>query len=732
VYVWVRKKGGAQSAPTDSSVGRVAIGRYSWEPIVYFASAQNDTVRAFNNHVLIWYPASWPYGQNSDTLDAVWLSAPPLGMIPASVAFTARQNLSGPALSMALKWDSIPAGYSAEDIRVYYRNASGQWVVYHEYTLQASQGLLVVSRRFTRNEVLMLGVDTQRPSVSIGWGDSIVVAAGTALVDSVRVTDNVAGVRVYVLYARGEDAIGVRATDTLDGTTGQTLTAVPQGYVTDVSGVRIYAVVSDGHFADTFNLSRQVVRGEASDVATEAQRWMPLRSNAVLDDAELLPVVAGVTGGGYNNTQMRVFRWFDTTSTDDVTRGGHGWVEYSGAKSALFTLEPSKLLWAKTLESKTLRFGRGVTVSLRDTQSVSLYHGEWTDIALPWRFSMYLGDILDATGQFGDSLHVYQWVRGADNIYRTELVYARQLLDTAYQNRSRQLNADSRTGYSIYNPLSTPITLKLPPTCAAISRYAGLPRQLAKTAASGEWSLKLVAWGEGGARLGSMVLGYSPTAGGSSVSMYPAGPGFGDVVVRVKDAQGGGRYGHAVAHRMEGGGVSYRVLFVNNGDAPATVTFGLQNTQSLADSLVVRVVDGQGNSAESGNAVQSVTIPAKGTVERVVTVGGPDYYRTAFAAVAPLSQLAAYPNPVRGPLSVQFMLPEAMGRVELVLVDALGRTVWKQRIDDVHAGLNRVVWDGKTGIKGAAANGMYLLQVSAFDAGGKQVARKERRVMVVR
>jgi hypothetical protein len=158
VYVWVRKKGGAQSAPTDSSVGRITIGRYSWEPIVYFASAQNDTVRAFNNHVLIWYPGTWPYGQNSDTLDAVWPDNAPSGVIPVSVGFTARQNLNGPSLSMALKWDSIPAGFDESDIRAYVVNAQGEWVECGNYVLHASANMLSVQRRFTEGETLILAV----------------------------------------------------------------------------------------------------------------------------------------------------------------------------------------------------------------------------------------------------------------------------------------------------------------------------------------------------------------------------------------------------------------------------------------------------------------------------------------------------------------------------------------------------------------------------------------------
>jgi hypothetical protein len=176
--------------------------------------------------------------------------------------------------------------------------------------------------------------------------------------------------------------------------------------------------------------------------------------------------------------------------------------------------------------------------------------------------------------------------------------------------------------------------------------------------------------------------------------------------------------------------VSYRVQFYNRGGEPVRLSWAVRGTERLADSLSVKVVDGSG--VEAAGGLLWVTVPAKGTAERVVTVGGLQYHRTQLGVVKPLAQLSAYPNPVRGRLTVQFMLPPGMGGAVVTLVDARGRVAWREEIRGVSSGMNRVVWDGRAGGTQPAAAGVYVLRVEAMDGAGRRTAVKERRVMVVR
>jgi hypothetical protein len=297
------------------------------------------------------------------------------------------------------------------------------------------------------------------------------------------------------------------------------------------------------------------------------------------------------------------------------------------------------------------------------------------------------------------------------------------------------LPGSSGNVYSIYNKLGTPVTLRVPPICSPMSRYVTVPRALARQGLGdgSHWGLKVVGYAPDGGQVGTVILGYVQSTGGEAWSYYPAGPGFGGVSLGVWDRSGGRRWGNAVCHRMEGGGVSYVLDMRNTGEQALELSLRVVGSQLLADSLEVRVMEpGSGLMQDVGGLVK-VRLEAGGSAQRGVSVGGESFYRGAYATVKPLSQLRAYPNPFRGAVAIQFVVPSDMGRVELRLVDMGGRLVWSRRMDQLQAGVNRVVWDGR-GRRGEqlSAAGFYLLQVSAFDQHGQRVAVKQQKLVRMR
>lgn len=733
VMIRIRKAGGFPSTLTDDATWAVQMPSYTWQPIVYFTQPTGDTVWAFNNHVALWYEGgSWGFGQFRDTVRVYVPDSPPNGLIPVSPGFSLVRYDDGPSLSVALRYDSIPTGYEAADIRLYHLTPEGQWEVYHDFVAHSARGLLSVSTRLVElvSHQLMLMVDTRRPAMQVLTDIDTPVDPGTSIYDSVQVSDNIGNLIVSILYSRGENAPRPMMLDTLQSTAGTVISTVPGGYVTDDNGVRVYVVVTDGVHFDTLNVSRQVNREQASDISTEADAWVPLRTTAVLDNTGMGPVIADAIGGdGYDNTKCRVFRYFDPDATDGTSDGGHTWVEYTPAAEASFTIVPGRLMWVKTANTHRLDFGAGVTTSLRDTTTLTLPPGTWTDFALPHKFRIYMGDIVDATGGLADSLQFYSWTRGSDGVYVTDATYIATLPEPTLNDKEVLLNSGIRDGYSVFNPTSVNVTLRIPPLTHFMSPYYTVQRVVPKKRVEGSWALKVTGSTSDGGALGTVVLGHDP-ADTPHPSWYAASPGFGGVFVRACDPATRRTHGHVVSHVFKNGGVTYRLAFVNQTDHEKTIACRVEGLDRLADSLDVRVVDPVFGSSGPGAEPINVTVAAKSVSYRDVTVGGPSYYRTALTTVKPLSRMRAYPNPFRGGVTVQFGLPENVSAVHYRLYDARGRLMWEHvQRNGLRAGVNHVVWDGSLDEARGASAGTYLLQVRAVGSNGRTLATKEQQLI---
>jgi hypothetical protein len=373
-----------------------------------------------------------------------------------------------------------------------------------------------------------------------------------------------------------------------------------------------------------------------------------------------------------------------------------------------------------------LNFGNGRTVSLRDTVDVVLPPNNWTDFALPYggTFREYLGDILNATGRpAADSLQFYHWVRSG-TVYTAHLIHAPVLTVDTFMNPHFQLTSEVSDGYTVYNPLDAPVTLRIPPICAPMSLVKSLPSRPAKAAMpAGAWALTLRAELADGVVLGPIVLGYAPRAG-AAMSGYPLAPTFADAGVRLFDRHTGFRYGHLVWHRAAGDGVGYELEFYNDGDGPRRVRFHIDGAAALGEGAFVTLGDPQTGALQPVTGTLTVDVPARSSVYRILTVGGAGYHTVVYANVQPLAQFGVFPNPFRAGLTVQFMLPADVGRVEYRLVDPAGRLVWRRaERAGLRAGMNRVCWDG------TARAGVYVLDVAVFDKAGRPTAVRRQPVM---
>ncbi len=582
-----------------------------------------------------------------------------------------------------------------------------------------------------QGDSLILMIDTAAPVVE-QLSTIEVMEPTAAVLDTFRIQDGVSNVRVTPMYSLGENAPAVRETQELTSVLDTLCTEIPGGYVRDNNGVRAYLIVSDGAHVDTLNISRQVRRDEAGNIMTDGGSWIPLRTTAVLDDSSLAPIIEGYRGSsGYDNTECRVFRWFDPASTDGTSDGAHQWVEYAASRADVFSVTPGKLLWVKTKESKALRFGGGATVSLRDTTTVVLPPENWTDFAVPHAFGMYVGDILDATGADADSLQFYHWIEDGGR-YVTEPLFIGGMPDDSLTDRRAVLDGSGLEGFSVYNPGTEALTLRVPPICRAMSTVSNsLPKRKPR-GANGSWALKVVPSVAGAGKATPVVCAYDSAATG--LTRYPAAPTVASAGIRLFEQGRTARYGHAVRGSVDSaGGCSFALELYNNGEQAADISFTIAGRERLPSTAHAWIVDPTEGVLHDADGRITVQVPAKGRAVRVLAVGDDTYARLWLRNVKPFARFAAYPNPFRGVITLRFMMPESARRVECRLFDPLGRQVWRHELDDIRVGgMNMVVWDGRTRLGGCAASGTYVLQLDAY---GKQTGHMKtlrRRLIRVR
>jgi hypothetical protein len=558
-------------------------------------------------------------------------------------------------------------------------------------------------------------VDTTAPTVTVLTNLDAVLTAGALATLDAQVSDNCANLTISFGFARAEQAVGRpwHNSDTLTSASAEFLDTVPGALVTE-NGVRSYLIVSDGLHSDTINVSRRVRRTFASDVSTEAGVWVPVRTTARLDDSSFAPVLQALLGqSAYDPYRCRLFRWYQP---DALPTDTNHWVEYSSATDSLFNLLPSRLSWVKAAQTMLLNFGSGVTLSLRDTFTLNLLPNDWTDFALPYGFSINIGDILDATGSAADSLQFYAWTRSA-NSYTTLPLYIGSLPDDSSHLRTRALSAAARDGYSVYNPSLASRTLRIPPVCVPMSTV--IAKRLAKSTAADAWALRLEATRPDHSPIATLLCGYQSDLGDRTY--YPPSPSFASLALRVRDTDRGAMHGHAIDHAADRfGGFAYDLVFTNSARVPQNVVLNISGLARLADSMDVRLVEtSSGAVLTPQGAPLSFTIPAQGSLSRTLAVGGSGYYRHLLAHVRPFAQFAAFPNPFHGLLSVQFLMPEGVARVDCRLFDLKGRTAWfYSQTHITPEATNKIVWNSRDSQSPLAA-GRFILKLQAFDTNGK-------------
>jgi hypothetical protein len=273
--------------------------------------------------------------------------------------------------------------------------------------------------------------------------------------------------------ARGHDKLsnGYSSSDTLPAGTDTILLKIDSIFVGEDCGVRAQLSVSTNTSNFSINLSRQVRRMQSDLLFSSAEKWIPLHATAILDSGNVFFLIQHVGAQGkYDKTQFRIFKWSPLS-------GEHcgNWIEFSDINKSSFLFQPGAVLWIKTRNASMINLGPGITSSLKDTFTIELPPG-FSDFAIPYRFGITIGDIIDATKARGQNINNITFfadtINSSNCQFFTGEIYTSGA-PTTTQGLGYVMDGSEGKVYAAYNLSSESVRLSLPPLPTSMSKYSG-------------------------------------------------------------------------------------------------------------------------------------------------------------------------------------------------------------------------------------------------------------------
>ncbi|MCW8966899.1 MAG: T9SS type A sorting domain-containing protein, partial [Candidatus Pacearchaeota archaeon] len=647
----------------------------------------------------------------------------PPGLIPVGLPLLFKTEASGDSLRIGIRIDSLPHGFTLNDVRMYNRE-DGVFLVDRQSVIDSVNNIIYV-RTGKENRSFVAMLDTLPPVITITGDTASPVSSTEQIMTSVNISDNIANVRWKYLYGSGDEIPVLHEQgDVL--TSGENLSLI----ISDTSeaicpetGLRALLIIDDGRHMDTANVSRSVYQVESGEMNTGVNTWKPVYSTALLNDKTSTKLIRQLKHQqdieGYNRKFMRLYRWISCKENENKT---DKWIEYdehSKDIQSLFTLEPGRILWVKTREDITLHLDSGRTLSLKDTFSIDLPPGQWTDFSMPFRFGVRLEEILSATGKGAESIHFYRWDHdSATGIYTLEPFYVRGMSDKT--DRSIIFDYSKEGGYSLYNSGSETVTLRIPPTLPVAE--GTLKKKVYNHHTS--WSTKFIARAVGYPPLPAVYFGYAPETDDRS---YPLAPCFTTLRLSVLDRTTSRQYGHSISRNGKDGLVR-ELMISNQTDSTCLIQYHMKPAGAFPESFNAYCYNPEtGNSDTSG----TVSISSQSSISRLIVIGNAGFQKdfTSRLGASKFSLHPLYPNPSRSIVNIRYTVPlGAQEHIAVAIHDILGRKIWKTETDRLlEEGVHTIIWNGRDEHGGQAGSGIYIVRLTTEDRMHKKIRHFEKR-----
>ncbi|MFP4164267.1 MAG: autotransporter-associated beta strand repeat-containing protein [Chitinispirillaceae bacterium] len=724
-------KDGVWTEQAPEAIDTVNAGSFLKQPVVYFEGESQDDfepVYANNRKIVLRAESGWQ-GTVTDTV-TLFDGGSDDGFISVSDGFRFVKGEDSPDFSVGLVAESIPEGYSLEDVRMYRWVEGKGWMIAQSES-DPQKNVVSSTVRLTaqpfENAPFKLMIDTQKVDLKL-VSELGTVAAGEEFCDTFSVEDNIANVSATLVYGKADEEFREPLQKMLESEEGRVSFTVPQDAAAQHLGVRALLIVTDGRHTDTLNVSRQV-RSDKYILSSVSRKWVPFHAKVKLDSLSAKRALSMMLEEDedfeYDNTRFRLFRWFQTSSNRD---DDDHWVEFDQSIKDSFDLVPGRLMWLKTDGSRALDLGASVSSSLRDTFTMVLPPKEWTDFVLPYNFPVRIADILDATGPGSDQIEFYSWVQNDSGLYRADLLYTPGL-DSELSDSTRELGGDMGDAFTIRNYSKDPVILRIPPVLSAMSKYNNPLTKKKSGSAKDVWYVTVNTRTSHNARLNSVMVGCA--LGKRALSVPPS---FGNEKVTVLDEQTGNAFGHLFSPELEDdGGHTFTLRFSNAGRNKSTFTYSAQRTRVPDDMQVVFVNATTGEIIE-GNSERGITVDGRSHEDVFMVVGTSEYIQ--HKGVSPQNMKFRFGginvNHSHRTARVRYYVPMAgVQQVEFTVLDIKGRTVWRHTENGRASVWNTVYWNGRTLGGGPVSAGSYLMRIRALNGKGKTAALVDRRFMLV-
>lgn len=726
ISLWYRTEGDVWRHPTDEARRSVTTGFPHRQVITIFdTSKTNDTVPVFNGVVLLWKDSTFTSKTIiTDTIEIIFLDNIPEGMIPVCQPFKFRN--AGPTLpfSVGIRVNNLLTGMTINDVRIYRVNAEGYMVDYGTVVDQVHH--IVYTKTADLQDIFIAMIDLVPPTVTLLSDTAETILSTEVCIDSIRIKDNIDNVRWQYLFSSGDQLPQPRYHGELNSTDTAFSLVIPDSIqvISSETGIRVLLIIEDGAHTDTINISRSVIRYESDVQTINGKRWIPIYPTAQLKNNDIGSIIQQLTEyykiPSYNKRFMRLFRW---SNIDSIGQ----WIEYNPKRSeirSLFSIEPGKLLWLKTLENIEIHFDTAYTLSLKDTFSVVFPPKLWTDFGMPFRFGVRMNEILSASGDDADSLFCFRW--NYDSISGTqslEQFFVPGMPDKV--DRSNEIEYIPGEGYSFYNNSSKTVTLRIPPTLPSMGKK--LEKKSAQTTQL--WSSKFIAESDMGERFPAVYFGYAP---GVKKNTYPVAPSFSALLLYVYDSSTSQRFGHYISEDAKNG-IIQELQISNSSDVTQTIQYHFEKVGAFPENYTSYTFDASSKTIATDGAIN---IAPHSVASRWIVTGDESFRNDCIESMPSyhFSLHAPYPNPFRSSITISYTVPfNSNDRVEVAIYNILGKKIWKKRIHKPGAyGTRKIVWDARNSQSHPVGSGFYFVRLTVYDESGKTIKQFRRHVSLIR
>jgi len=735
--LWLRanKSGavGPAASPIDgSSVDSVITPAFTWQEITFFETGA-DTMLAANGNLL------FVKEQDFSFTDTIKTYTPPAGILSgvADVGGTGFQ-FSGmtqnvPPFKIGIRYTGRLHHSDSGRGPGMYQVKNSMLHVMRGFEVSNSICWMRITSRDMQYPFLVLS-DTTAPAVTfetVNADTAGVLQVGQSVPFEFTVSDNTANVNWSFMYGLGNggyDSIASGELVTYKDTVIKTMN-VP--VTANAYGVRARIIIDDGIYSDTMDVSRRVITETSDIIDVGAMEWVPLRATSELDSSALSVVLSDFSTSvpwAYEPTLFRIVRWYDPTGGADCRI-----VEYSDADKDLFALIPGRVVWLKSATARVLTIGGGVTTGLKETQTILLTPGMWTDFSNPYKFPVGLKDILAQTAGSDSSLVFYHWDK-SDSTYLASPLYIPELdsFGTVLDTAAIKCNS-LHDAYTVYNRSSSTVTLCIPPIPKALSE--GAVRLLTREIVSPIGEITFL-WRRQESSYINRVRCSWDTRSMSTPIIGPLPPSFERCYAGITDGNKK-TGGYALYSLSEDEGLVYEIAIHNGSNQSKAIEYNLGNLENLPSGYKASIYSpdlAQYEDSEKGAG--SLNLQGNSSTRRWVVIGTDNYLNDFIGKnlVTSFAFLGTYPNPFKKRVTIHYVVPwNGVKKIEFRVFDIHGRTVWRQDVDKgINSGFNMVTWDMSNGGNTHVASGIYLFQMTVCENGKKGVKIFKRKLTCLR